>query len=97
MKKIIQFGICLVTCSLLLSSCFTYTYTVGKGPQSNVVVTKKNHYVLNGLVPLSTSDPVKMAGDSQNYEVTIQHSFLDGLLNSLTFGIYNPTTTKVVK
>lgn len=97
MKKLIQLGICLVTFSLLLSSCYTYTYTVGKGPQSNVVVKKKNHYVIYGLVPLSTSDPIKMAGDAQNYEVTVQHSFLDGLVNSLTFGIYNPTTTKVVK
>jgi hypothetical protein len=61
------------------------------------VVKKKNHYVIYGLVPLSTSDPVKMAGDAQNYEVTVQHSFLDGLVNSLTFGVYNPTTTKVTK
>jgi hypothetical protein len=46
---------------------------------------------------LKTADPVKMAGDTEDYEVTIQHTFIDGLINAITFGLYTPTTTKVVK
>jgi hypothetical protein len=38
-----------------------------------------------------------MAGDAKNYEVTIKHTFVDGLLNLLTYGIYTPTTTIVKK
>ena len=83
--------------SLLLTSCYTYTYNVGKGPQTGVTVTEKNHYLIYGLVPLSTSDPVKMAGSATDYSVTIEHTFIDGLLNSITGGIYNPTTTTVIK
>lgn len=82
---------------VMLSSCYTYTYTVGNGPQTGVAVTEKNHYVIYGLAPIKTSDPIKMAGGAANYQVTIQHTFIDGLLNAITFGIYTPTTTTVRK
>jgi len=80
-----------------MSSCFTYTYTMGSGPQTGMTITEKNHYLIYGLAPLNVSDPVQMAGDSQNYKVTIEHTFIDGLLNAITFGIYSPTTTTVTK
>jgi hypothetical protein len=95
MKKVV---FCLILGgSLFMTSCFTYTYTVGEGPQSGVVVTEKNHYVVYGLAPIKTSDPIEMAGTAEDYEVTIQHTFVDGLINALTLGIYNPTTTMVKK
>ena len=81
----------------MLSSCYTYTYMVGSGPQTNVEVKEKNHYVIYGLAPIKTSDPIKMAGGAANFQVTIQHTFIDGLLSALTFGIYTPTTTMVKK
>ncbi len=99
MKKVVSFlsvtvGLCLC---LSLSSCYTYTYSVGSGAQSGIEVKEKNHYLIYGLAPVGISNPVQMAGDAENYTVTIQHTFVDGLLNAITFGIYTPTTTKVVK
>ena len=70
---------------------------MGSGPQTGMTITEKNHYLIYGLAPLNVSDPVQMAGDSQNYKVTIEHTFIDGLLNAITFGIYSPTTTTVTK
>jgi hypothetical protein len=70
---------------------------VGSGPQTNVEVKEKNHYVIGGLAPIKTSNPMKMAGGAANFQVTIQHTFIDGLLSALTFGIYTPTTTTVIK
>ena len=70
---------------------------VGNGPQTGVEVKEKNHFVIYGLVPIATSNPHMMAGGAENYEVTTSHTFIDGILNSLTFGIYNPTTTVVRK
>lgn len=81
----------------MLSSCYTHTYMVGNGPQTGVEVKEKNHFVIYGLVPIATSNPHMMAGGAENYEVTTSHTFIDGILNSLTFGIYNPTTTVVRK
>ena len=97
MKKAILNLTLMLGFSLFMTSCFTYTYTMGRGPQSNVTVTEKNHYVVYGLAPLKTSDPVAMAGNSVDYEVTIQHTFIDGLIQALTLGIYTPTTTTVRK
>jgi hypothetical protein len=82
---------------LMLSSCYTHTYMVGNGPQTGVEIKQKNHFVILGLVPIATSNPHLMAGGAENYSVTTSHTFIDGLLSSLTSGIYNPTTTVVKK
>lgn len=83
--------------SMTLTSCFTMTYSVGEGAKTGIEVKEKNHYVVYGLAPIKTSDPTKMAGGAKDYTVTIQHTFIDGLINALTFGIYSPTTTIVTK
>lgn len=80
-----------------MASCYTLTYTVGDGSKTGEVIKKKNHYLVYGLAPLKTSDPTKMASDAKNYDVTIKHTFVDGLLNVLTSGLYTPTTTIVIK
>ena len=60
-------------------------------------VKKMNHYLIYGLAPVSVSDPNELAGGVQNYDVTITHTFVDGLINAITLGIYTPTTTIVKK
>jgi len=80
-----------------ITSCYTLSYAVGTGSQTGIEVTEKNHYLIGGLAGIKTSDPTKMAGDAKNYQVTITHSFIDGLLNALTGGLYTPTTTIVKK
>lgn len=97
MKKILVNFVFLSVVSLLLSSCYTLTYSVGEGAKTGIEVKEKNHYLIYGLAPLKTSDPTKMAGEAKDYTVTVQHSFVDGLINALTFGIYTPTTTTVKK
>ncbi|MCO5251078.1 MAG: Bor family protein [Candidatus Kapabacteria bacterium] len=87
----------IVAISFLMASCYTLTYNVGEGAKTGVEVVEKNHYLIYGLAPIKTSDPTKMAGGAANYTVTIQHTFVDGLLNAITFGIYTPTTTTVKK
>ena len=95
-NKFVSFALFSFLC-LSMASCYTLTYTVGTGTQTGETIKKKNHYLIYGIAPLKTSDPIKMAGDAKNYEVTIKHTFVDGLLNALTYGIYTPTTTIVKK
>lgn len=97
MKKSALSLVFLCVLSLTLSSCYRHTYIVGKGPQSDIEVSETNHFILFGLVTLSTSEPQKMAGGAADYAVTEKHSFVDMLLSSITFGIYSPTTTVVRK
>jgi len=97
MKKYIFKLSVIIGIFLFVSACYTHTYMVGDGPQTGVTVEEKNHYVLYGLAPIGTSDPTEMAGGAENYEVTTEHTFIDGLLYALTGGIYTPTTTTVRK
>jgi len=97
MKKIILNLTLIFTISVLMTSCYTLTYSVGEGAKTGVEVKEKNHYLIYGLAPIKTSDPTKMAGGAKDYTVTIQHTFVDGLIATLTSGIYTPTTTKVKK
>jgi hypothetical protein len=97
MKKVLFNSFLVVSLSLMLTSCYTYSYSVGNGSQTGVVVKEKNHYLIYGLAPISTSSPTEMAKGAKDYDVKIEHTFVDGLLNAITFGIYNPTTTTVTK
>ncbi len=83
--------------SFSLGSCYTMSYSVGTGSQSGQKEKAKNHYLIYGLAPVKTQDPTKMASGAANYDVKISHSFVDGLIASLTFGIYTPTTVTVTK
>lgn len=97
MKKTVLNLALIITFSTVLTSCYTLTYQVGEGAKTGVEIKEKNHYLIFGLAPIKTSDPTKMAGDAKDYTVTTTHTFIDGLINSLTGGLYTPTTTKVIK
>ncbi len=83
--------------SILLSSCYTYKNVVGEGAQGNQEVKKWNHYVAYGLAPVGVSDAQEMAEGSENYEVTTEQTFVNGLVSAITMGLYTPTTTTVKK
>lgn len=97
MKKLILNLALAVGLSCTMTSCFTYTFSVGEGAQTGMEVKKMNHYLIYGLAPVSVTDPNVLAGGAENYDVTIQHTFVDGLINAITFGIYSPTTTIITK
>lgn len=84
-------------CTCFLASCYSYTSVVGDGPKGNSQVTKWNHYVIEGLVPVGVSDSKAMAGGAKDYSVHTRMSFVNGLIGGITFGIYTPTTTTVTK
>jgi hypothetical protein len=83
--------------AVMLTSCYSYTSVVGKGAQGSQKVTKWNHYLIEGLAPVSVSDSKEMAAGATDYTVTTKHSFVNGLIAGITFGIYTPTTTTVTK
>lgn len=83
--------------SILFSSCYSYTSVVGKGAQGGQQVTEWNHYLIGGLAPIGVSDSKAMAGGATDYTVHTRHSFVNGLIAGITFGLYTPTTTTVTK
>jgi hypothetical protein len=97
MKKIVLNALLFLTLSGLFTSCYTYTQSIGNGAQSGVEIKKNNHYLIWGLAPVGVSNPVDMAAGTEDYDVTVKHTFVDGLIGAITFGIYTPTTTVVTK
>jgi len=92
LKVAFVFGVC-----VMMTSCYTVTATIGKGPQTGVEVKQANHFLIGGLVPVGVANVKEMAGGAENYSITVTHTFVDGLLSGITGGLYTPTTTIVKK
>lgn len=97
MKKGLLKASLLLAVVFTMSSCYTYTATVGNGPQTGTKVVAHNHYVIAGLAPIATANTKKLVGDAKDYSITVTHSFIDGFLAMLTGGIYTPTTVTITK
>lgn len=97
MKKITAI-LLIVLFSLSLAGCYTNNHIVGEGAQSNQTVEAKQWYVLWGLVPINEVDSKELAGDSENYTITTQHTFVDVVISIFT-GIVTvaPRTVQVTK
>lgn len=83
--------------SMLLTSCYSYTSVVGQGAQGNSQTSKWNHYAVYGLAPVGVSDSKQLADGAENYTVTTKKTFVNGLVSTITCGLYTPTTTIVTK
>lgn len=97
-KLFLNFGAGAAMLGLLtLNSCYTYTWTVGSGPKTGITEQGMNSHLIFGLVDLKQTDWKTLAGDATDYRVIHEHTFIDGLVAAITFGIFTPTTTKVIK
>ncbi len=80
------------------TGCFTHNHTVGSGAAGSNATTKKQWYILFGLVPLNTVDTKAMAGGATNYTIKTQQSFVDVVIGIFTnFVTVSPQTVTVTK
>ena len=97
MKRNVIIFFMTIALATMMSSCYSHKFVIGDGPKTGVTVSKKNSFLLYGLIPMKVSDPQKMAGGAKDFQVTEVITFTDGLLSVITFGIYTPSTTRVQK
>lgn len=95
MKK---FVCALILPVLLLTSCYNVKVAVGDvNPNQPMVkvASEKNHFLVAGLIPIAKDklNADEYVGERKDYVVKTNISFVDGLANFLTLGIYSPTTT----
>ena len=86
-----------VSLSVMMTSCYTFTATVGNGPKTGEKIVAHNHYLIGGLAPIATANTKELAGGATDYSITVSHSFIDGLLSLLTGELYTPTTVTITK
>lgn len=98
MKKLFFFA----CAGLLMTSCYSSSVSVGDVSANETgikVATKSNPHFLYGLVSSNKSkcNAKDYVGDATAYRIVRKQTFVDGLLSSITFGIYTPTTTTFYK
>ena len=80
-----------------MSSCYTssvYHGTMTKHTPQVEVASKRNHILLWGLLPIKAEQKASdILGNRTNYTTQNKWTFVDALLNYITYGIYSPTTT----
>ena len=82
---------------LFMSSCYTAKIAHGSLTNDSPVVkvnSKKNHALIEGLLPLGNGyEAKKYIGERTDYVTKSQITFVDGFLRLITFGLYTPFTT----
>jgi len=86
---------------LFLTGCSTLKHNVGAGaPDGDAVASKRQWYILWGLVPINKVDGGEMAkgaGLTNNYTIKSQTSFLDCIINAVTgFATVSGQSVKVL-
>jgi len=81
----------LLAAATLLGGCHTMRFEVGEGTSSNVVYHRKSFYV-GGLFPTRTVD-VSQFCPSGAVAVREETTFVDGLFNLVTLGIWTPRSS----
>lgn len=68
----------------MMSSCYTTQHVVGNGASTGQAVSKKQWYILFGLVPLNEVDSKQMAGGATDYTITTKFKFVDHVIAIFT-------------
>lgn len=97
MKKVFFCGAVLFA-SLSLTSCYNTKVVCGDITRQTPVVkvnSEWNHHLLYGLVPLKNAkmEAKEYVGNKKSYVVKTNQTFINMLVNAITFGLYTPTTT----
>lgn len=98
MKNILQL-IAIVLFALSMNSCYVNRTTFGDGPVDKAPAVKYSHakqqYLFWGFKALKTAQPA-MPSPGCGYQVRTSFTFLDGLVNTLTLGIFGMRTVKIM-
>jgi len=83
-------------CITALSGCAAQTFIVNGDTSSKATTQESQTFFISGLGQEQITDAAAVCGGSQNIiKVEAQHTFVNGLLGLVTFGIYTPRDAKV--
>lgn len=82
--------------SFVLSSCATQSYVVNGGGGTEPTKEVMQPFFVSGLGQTQEMDAAAVCGGADKIAKVESHmSFIDGLLGTVTFGIYTPRQAKV--
>jgi len=91
----LKLAVLLVSGSFLFG-CASQTFTIN-GEHGEVPASQKSqHFFISGLGQEKITNAAEICGGVENIiKVEAQHTFLNGLLGLVTYGIYTPRDAKV--
>lgn len=91
MKKILI----LAAFSLLVTGCAQQTFVMA--PQStDVAIEESQHFFIEGIGQEKEIDAAAVCGSADKVgKVEVQQTFINGLIATVTFGIYTPREARV--
>ena len=82
--------------TVLITGCATQTFHINGSSGDSPTDQKTQHFFISGLGQKKTTDAARSCGGvAKIVKVESHHSFLNGLLALLTYGIYTPREAKV--
>ena len=81
----------LLSILIFLSACSTHTHIINDGPSTGLTETKRQYYVLWGLIPINKVDTNAMIGDATNFRIETGIKGTDVLIG-ITANMIIPTT-----
>lgn len=83
--------------ALLLSACSTHTFIVSEqNAASQPTYDKTQHFFVSGLGQSKEVNGAEICGSADKVaKVQTQQTFLNGLLHSVSYGIYSPRDMRV--
>ena len=92
MKKVIA---CAILCATM-SGCATQTFVMNDGGATEPTKQQMQPFFLSGLGQTKTMDAAAICGGADKVAKVEAHlRFIDGLLGSVTYGIFTPRSAKV--
>ena len=82
---------------VIVVGCSTHTHVVGTGAQEWRGESERQWYFAYGLAAINDVDTATMAAGIENYEITTQTTFVDGLIGAITWGLVTARTVTVTK
>ncbi len=88
----------LVTAMLLFTiGCTSHVHKIGTGASTGSEESARQWYILFGAIPLNDVNAQEMAGDTQNYEIQTEQSFIDILIGGVAGMVTISSRTVTVK
>lgn len=80
----------------LTSGCATQTFYINGSSGDTPTDERSQHFFLSGIGQQKFTDAARICGGADNViKVESHHSFLNGFLGVITYGIYTPRDAKV--
>ncbi|WP_378080379.1 Bor family protein [Aeromonas bestiarum] len=82
--------------ALMMTGCAQQGFTVHQGTTASPTKEVTHHFFISGLGQSKTIDAAAVCnGADKVVRVEAQHTFVNGLLGFVTFGIYTPREARV--